>query len=340
VGAFNASLLIAHEDSALHGAQHLENVWIEKVAGGPGRCGNGIFRVRGDIKDYTDLSCLRSPATVWSRLTQDSLAMGEYFLGRAANFIASSSDFESRAADFVNIESFVDMSPLHSLLREVLDPAIVYRSRKRLKIVATNWFTGQPYEFTNTDFDGDRGYRAIMASTAVPGIFPPVEVGKDVCVDGGLVQNTPLKPAIQLGATDIHVVYLNPNPQLIPLQGQPSTIDTLLRVYFMMVAGNVTEDIKTVQWINAGLTAAEHFRTDGRLTASEAANLMGAAYRTLETSDGNFRKISVHCYFPQRVLGGHLGMLDFERKGVIEMVEAGEKAALNHNCEESGCVMP
>ena len=180
-----------------------------------------------------------------------------------------------------------------------------------------------------------------MASTAVPGIFPPVDVGKDMCVDGGLVQNTPLKPAIQMGATDMHVVYLNPDPSLIPLQGQPSTIDTLLRVYFMMVADKVNEDLKTVQWVNDGIAAVEHFRTDGQLNTSEAANLVRSAFRTLENSGANsYKKISVHCYFPQRVLGGHLGMLDFERKGVINMIEAGEIAALNHNCEESGCVLP
>ena len=158
VGSFNAALLVGYQGPNLDAAQNLENIWTEKVSSAPGRCGNGIYRIRGDVKDYTAFDCIRDPATAWSRFTHDSLSIGQYFAGRTANFFASSASIDNRAADFVNIENFVDVSPLHSLLREVLDPANVQRSPKRLKIVATNWFTGGAYEFTNADFVGDRGF--------------------------------------------------------------------------------------------------------------------------------------------------------------------------------------
>ena len=37
-----------------------------------------------------------------------------------------------------------------------------------------------------------RAWRAIRASTSIPGVFPPVAQGQDVLVDGGLVDNLPV----------------------------------------------------------------------------------------------------------------------------------------------------
>ncbi len=42
--------------------------------------------------------------------------------------------------------------------------------------------------------------RAVMASTCVPGIFSPVEIGDQMLVDGGLVENVPISPLGKLGA--------------------------------------------------------------------------------------------------------------------------------------------
>ena len=39
-----------------------------------------------------------------------------------------------------------------------------------------------------------------MASTCVPGIFAPVEIGDQMLVDGGLVENVPISPLKELGA--------------------------------------------------------------------------------------------------------------------------------------------
>jgi NTE family protein len=47
---------------------------------------------------------------------------------------------------------------------------------------------------------------ALMASAAVPGLFPPVAIdGRDL-VDGALAANTPVRQAVDLGATDIYVL--------------------------------------------------------------------------------------------------------------------------------------
>ncbi len=50
--------------------------------------------------------------------------------------------------------------------------------------------------------------RHVLASAAIPLIFPPVEVGGRYYLDGGLAQHAPLRPAIRLGAEKILVVSL------------------------------------------------------------------------------------------------------------------------------------
>ena len=50
---------------------------------------------------------------------------------------------------------------------------------------------------------------AVMASTAIPGIFKPVEIEDKLLVDGGIVENVPINTVIELGAKYIIGVDLN-----------------------------------------------------------------------------------------------------------------------------------
>ncbi len=47
---------------------------------------------------------------------------------------------------------------------------------------------------------------AILASAALPGVFPPVEIGGRLLIDGGVVNNTPITDAIEAGATEVWVL--------------------------------------------------------------------------------------------------------------------------------------
>jgi NTE family protein len=50
---------------------------------------------------------------------------------------------------------------------------------------------------------------ALRASIAVPGLLPPVRRGKQVLMDGGMVDNVPVGAARHLGASKIIVVRLH-----------------------------------------------------------------------------------------------------------------------------------
>ncbi len=62
-------------------------------------------------------------------------------------------------------------------------------------VVATDFFTGGPVIFT----EGDLALN-VLASTAIPMIFPAVAVGSRLLVDGGVVAHVPLAQAEMLGA--------------------------------------------------------------------------------------------------------------------------------------------
>ena len=47
---------------------------------------------------------------------------------------------------------------------------------------------------------------AVMASAAVPGVFPPVAWGGHDLIDGGVVNNTPISHALELGADEVYVL--------------------------------------------------------------------------------------------------------------------------------------
>jgi len=47
---------------------------------------------------------------------------------------------------------------------------------------------------------------AVLASAAIPGVFPPVEIAGRLLVDGGVANNTPISSAIRLGATRVFVL--------------------------------------------------------------------------------------------------------------------------------------
>jgi NTE family protein len=47
---------------------------------------------------------------------------------------------------------------------------------------------------------------ALLASTAIPGVFPPVTIGRRELVDGGVANHTPIAAAIELGASRVVVL--------------------------------------------------------------------------------------------------------------------------------------
>lgn len=68
------------------------------------------------------------------------------------------------------------------------------------------------------------GLDHLMASTAIPLLFPPVLLNRSWYGDGAVRQQSPLSPALHLGASKILVIGVTHNTSEIPVAGQPSPV--------------------------------------------------------------------------------------------------------------------
>jgi len=75
--------------------------------------------------------------------------------------------------------------------------------RVPLTVVATDLNAGKPATFRSGDLTP-----ALLASTAIPGLFPSVRIGQREHLDGGVVNNTPLDVAVDDGAKQILAISL------------------------------------------------------------------------------------------------------------------------------------
>lgn len=67
---------------------------------------------------------------------------------------------------------------------------------------------------------------AVLASSAVPGLLPPVQIGGEHFLDGGLVHSIPVGRALALGATEVYVLHVGRIEQ--PLKPPRSLWDVCL----------------------------------------------------------------------------------------------------------------
>ncbi len=78
-------------------------------------------------------------------------------------------------------------------------------------VMATDLMSGQPVMLSAGDT-----VTALMASTALPGIFPPIEVDGRLLVDGAIAADTPIAQAVQLGADEVWVLATAAHPPAPP----------------------------------------------------------------------------------------------------------------------------
>ena len=97
--------------------------------------------------------------------------------------------------------SLVDPSRLRALVARELPYERLEDARLPCRIVASNVLDGSEVVLSSGP-----AVDALLASAAIPGVFPPVELGGKHLIDGGISSNTPLSTAIELGAKRVIVL--------------------------------------------------------------------------------------------------------------------------------------
>jgi NTE family protein len=119
-----------------------------------------------------------------------------------------------------------DVRPMAELVSKEISWRAVTRALRRrqlraLSVSTTEVSTGRTVVFMQTApdtampahppprtlFRADHiGPHHALASAAIPLLFPPVRIEDEIYLDGGLRQNTPIAPALRLGATHIFAI--------------------------------------------------------------------------------------------------------------------------------------
>ena len=125
---------------------------------------------------------------IWSSLGQDPVFDRLPFAG-AANLVRTRTALSSNR----QIRELIARLPVERIEELAVPFQCVAASIER---AAEHWFTSGPL----TD--------AILASCAVPGLLPSVEIDGEHFIDGGIVNSIPIARAVELGATAIYVLHV------------------------------------------------------------------------------------------------------------------------------------
>ena len=146
--------------------------------------------------------------------------------------------------------ALLDSAPLGDLLARELDfsgiaAAVRMRQLRAVAVTAFGYESGQAVTFYQGRATIDPWFRHrrvgvptrltlehLLASAAIPLIFPPVKVNREYFGDGAVRQQAPISPALHLGASRVLVVGVSGNPlgkgasqQVVrPRSGLPPTL--------------------------------------------------------------------------------------------------------------------
>ena len=313
IGTFNAAVLLSNLAGGWpDAASALRRVWSDRISCSSGVVRNGVLRYRLNPLDWTNISWIRdNPLGPVRDFADDASFLARDWSSRITGFLASSGGLVGRLGELLDMSTFLTPEPSEALVREVVVASRVRETPVQLRATTTEWQTGTLRVFENADFTDALGPSIVRASGAIPGIFPPVAIGKDIFVDGGVVLNTPLKPAIDARADELHVIYLDPAPGAIPLRHVSSMLDAISRMFVASYAATMRRDLEVAAKVNREVKA-------GRGKAGRA--------------------ITIHLYHPFEDMGGALGMLDFHRTRIEKLIDHGYSDALAHNCAKSNCI--
>jgi NTE family protein len=84
---------------------------------------------------------------------------------------------------------------------------------------------------------------AVLAAAAIPGVLPPVRQGDRLLVDGGVVNNTPISHAVELGAERIYVLATDdPVARAVPLTPR-GALDAAVHAFTLLVGARLQSDL-------------------------------------------------------------------------------------------------
>ena len=315
-GAFNAAVMASQIGGDTGSTlQYLEGAWLDDLSSTPTRCGNGVYRLRGNPLTFLDPRCyLPNPLQPFLQAFADGTFLTANLLERFRVFLGGEGSLSERLLHIPDLTVFFDMTPLQNSLRKHVDLGRLRRSAKELVVMASDWKQGKPRAFLKPEMTDELGYAILQASAAFLLAFPFVEI--DGRPYGGAPGSmaTPLKPVLDLYARPdrrlvLHVIYLVTPIEQIPLSKMPSALAGLGRYFSMNEVLNIKNDVEYAPNVDLG-------------TATKGAT----------------RAVTIHSYRPRFPIINWFEFANFERRVTAAHIEEGRNSVLHHDCAAEGCI--
>jgi NTE family protein len=212
---------------------------------------------------------------LWSNLTTDQvfkadlLSMNKFSLSGLLGMGEKSAAF--------SMNSLLDTVPLKKLIEKNCDFSQIQKNLDAHKyesviITANNYVEGSATSFIQTPkvFDSEKlnwgdtrrkpiktefNSSHVLASAAIPILFPPILVGDQYYGDGCVRNNTPCSPSIRVGAQKLFVIGVRPaqkkiNPADTEKVQPVSMIRILNTLLNAVMLDSVEQDVQRIQRIN------------------------------------------------------------------------------------------
>lgn len=235
IGAINACYLAAHLAEPTFGVRRLVNLWTEVHL--------------DDVLGFSVKQALNLPRVL---------------LGGGAEAVG-----------------LFDVTPMARLIEREIPWRAIARTLRHghltaLSVSATEVSSGRTVIFMQTGPDGTLPTRApprtvirgtligpvhALASAAIPFLFPPVRIGTELFMDGGIRQNTPISPALRLGATHVFAVGLSREMRGLESGGEhappPGAALIVGKILNALLLDHVTHDLEVLTRVNQLLVDGE-----------------------------------------------------------------------------------
>jgi len=337
VGAYNAAFMASRsEQSDVAAAQELEQTWAAGV--GP--------RFRASPFDYLDPRFYwPNPAAPFVDFGKDALHVSRDLMRRVGDFFAAVQPQRLLAAVQDQILDYewdilADIAPMTRLIRNNISLEGIRKSNKQLRITAANWKKGTTRTFENSDFTDDAGCQVITAAMAIPGAVPRQRIDLEEFVDGAMLMENPLQPAIEARdrrsgyRLSLHVIYLDPEFREGPLIDVRGSFSVVYRLFLLAFSRSVNADIERIERLNRSLKFLELLRDFD--PESEVMKL----WRRLNQETVGATEVEVHRYRSAKHLASLNDIfLQVSKEKLARLIESGYSDARRHNCKEAGCVL-
>ncbi len=146
-----------------------------------------------------------------------------------------------------------------------------------LEVVATSLHDGRERWLTEGP-----AIEAVLASAAIPAMFPPVKIGDEVLIDGGVVDNVPISRAIDAGATQVYVLlcgplHYRPRPARRPVEAVLTGFFVAVHARFARELAMVPPSVKVTVFSGGGEPSADYRDFSGTSELIEAGRAEVAA---------------------------------------------------------------